>query len=73
MINILRLHKLNTTELISFKTQCNDSTFVDKVFKSVKSWCVFLPQNSTEHYRISTEHLKFYLILLNMYKKCLFV
>ena len=24
-----------TTELISFKTQCNDSDFVDKLFKSV--------------------------------------
>ena len=39
MTNILRIHKLNTAELISLETQCNDSTFVDKLFKSVfKSW-----------------------------------
>ena len=35
MTNILRIHKLNTAELISLETQCNDSTFVDKLFKSV--------------------------------------
>jgi hypothetical protein len=31
----------HTTELISFQTQCNDSTFVDKLFKSVfkSGWC----------------------------------
>ena len=29
----------HTTKLISFKTQCNDSTVVDKLFKSIfKSW-----------------------------------
>jgi len=25
----------HTTELISFQTQCNDSTFADRLFKSV--------------------------------------
>ena len=40
MINILRTHKLNTAEFISFfETKCNNSTFSDRLFKSVfKSW-----------------------------------
>jgi hypothetical protein len=36
MINILRIHKLNTTEFIFFfETKCNNSTFADRLFKSV--------------------------------------
>jgi hypothetical protein len=31
----------HTTKLISFQTQCNDSTFVDKLFKSVFKSCRF--------------------------------
>jgi hypothetical protein len=30
-----------TTKLISFQTQCDDSTFVDKLFKSVFKSCRF--------------------------------
>ena len=31
----------HTTKLISFQTQCNDSTFIDKLFKSVFKSCRF--------------------------------
>ena len=44
----------HTTELISFKTQCNDSTFVDKVFESVfKSWR-FEKHVSKRYFKITT-------------------
>jgi len=36
MIKIFRIHKLNTKlHLISVETQCNVSTFVHKLFKSL--------------------------------------
>ena len=44
----------HTTELISFKTQCNDSTFVDKVFESVfKSWR-FVKHDSKRYFKFTT-------------------
>ena len=44
----------HTTELISFKTQCNDSTFVDKVLESVfKSWR-FEKHASKRYFKITT-------------------
>jgi hypothetical protein len=44
----------HTTELISFKTQCKDSNFVDKVFESVfKSWR-FEKHASKRYFTITT-------------------
>jgi uncharacterized phage-associated protein len=39
MINILRIHKLNTTEFIYFSKQNAMIVFADRLFKSMfKSW-----------------------------------
>ena len=40
MMNILRTQKLSTTKFFFFfETRCNNSTFADRLFKSVfKSW-----------------------------------
>ena len=65
MTNILRIHKLNTAELISLETQCNDSTFVDKLFKSVfKSWR-FENHASQCYFKITTiNYIIIFLLLL---------
>ena len=41
MGHILRIYKLNTQIIFFFQTQCNDSTFVDKLFKSLFKSCRF--------------------------------
>jgi len=43
-----------TTKLISFQTQCNDSTFVDKLFKSVFKSCRFDNYASKSYLKITT-------------------
>ena len=43
-----------TTKLISFQTQCNDSTFVDKLFKSVFKSCRFDKYASKSYFKITT-------------------
>jgi hypothetical protein len=44
----------HTTKLISFQTQCNDSTFVDKFFKSVFKSCRFDKYASKSYLKITT-------------------
>ena len=55
MINILRIHKLNTTEFIFFfETKCNNSTFADRLFKSVfKSWR-FVKYATKRYFKMTT-------------------
>ena len=43
-----------TTKLISFQTQCNDSTFVDKLVKSVFKSCRFDKYVSKSYLKITT-------------------
>jgi hypothetical protein len=58
MINILRIHKLNTTKFIYFfETKCNNSTFADILFKSVfKSWR-FEKHTSKSYFKITYVYL----------------
>ena len=44
----------HTTKLISFQTQCNNSTFVDKFFKSVFKSCRFDKYASKSYLKITT-------------------
>jgi hypothetical protein len=42
----------HTTKLISFETQCNDSTFVDKLFKSVFISLLLVKHASKSYYKL---------------------
>ena len=55
MINILRIYEAkHATELISFEIQCFDSTFVDKLFKSVFKSLRFEKHASKCYFKITT-------------------